>query len=62
LKVTIIFLNGTIIFQTPTIVAHKMTSSTTCDKRSFEIIQGYIKSLFSSLFICNVQIDVPACA
>jgi len=28
------FFNGTIIFQTSTIVAHKMPSSTTCDKKS----------------------------
>jgi len=34
----IIFLNGTIIFQTPTIVARKMTSSMICDKRSFKVI------------------------
>jgi len=38
LKVTIIFLNKTIIFQTSTIVARKMTSSTICDKRSFKVI------------------------
>jgi len=28
-----------------------MTSSTTCDKRSFKIIQGHIKSLFLGLSV-----------
>jgi len=38
LKITIIFFNRTIIFQTFSIVVRKMTSSTTCDKRSFKVI------------------------
>jgi len=43
LKITIIFLNGTIIFQTHTIVACKMMSLTTCDKKSIKIIQSKYK-------------------
>jgi len=49
-KVTIIFFNG-IIFQTFSIVVRKMTSSMTCDKKSFKLIQGHIKSLFLGLSV-----------
>jgi len=56
LKVIIIFLNGTIIFQIPIIVARKMTSSKTCDKRSFKVIQGHIKLLLRGCIVSNIQI------